>query len=215
MKGTPLTTQQEPATPMGKTDTRQRIILAAAMLIHQKGYGGTTIDDVLVESGVKKGNLYYYFASKEELGLAVVDFMHESHLQSLQSFLANGDLSPRERISQWLMSMAGKMADTNCTCGCPFGNLALELSDSNELFRQRILNHFAEWEQLLADCVREGQAAGEFDPDMNAADFAASALAQLEGAILMAKLTREIRPLELAMTELRRRLDAVATHEVA
>ncbi len=199
---------------MPKGDTKQRIILAAAQLIHRQGYGATTIDDILAASGVKKGNLYYYFSSKEELGLAVLDWMHEGHLGSVSSFLANESLSPRERISQWLVSMAGKMADSCCAYGCPFGNLALELSDSSEAFRQRIAAHFAAWEGLIADAVRAGKDAEEFAADLDPEEFAATAVALLEGAILMAKLTREIRPMERAMADLRHRLAVAAPQAV-
>lgn len=195
---------------MSKGGTRERIILAAARLIHQQGYRATTIDDILAASGVKKGNLYYYFSSKEALGLAVLDRLHEGHLASVRGHLENRDKSARERISQWLLSMVGKVADAQCAHGCPFGNLALEVSDTCEVFRNRIAAHFAAWQEIIAETVRQGKAAGEFGPDLDPDEFAASAIALLEGAILMAKLTREIRPLERAIADLRGRLEASA-----
>jgi AcrR family transcriptional regulator len=53
--------------------TRDQILDAAARLIHIKGYHATSLDDVLRESGVGKGNFYYYFKSKEDLGHAILD----------------------------------------------------------------------------------------------------------------------------------------------
>lgn len=193
---------------MPRTDTRDRILQAAAELIHSKGYGGTTIEDVLEASGVKKGNLYYYFASKEELGLAVLDYYRDSHAATVRSFLDNPEMSAREGLNQWLVMMSGRMAEMQCSCGCPFGNLALELSDHSEVFRQRIAKHFAAWEDIIAQAVRAAQAAGDCHPDLVPEEFAAYSVTLLEGAIMMCKLTRQIRPIERAVADIRNRLDA-------
>src|SRR3989449_7875543 len=61
--------------------TREAILEAASRLIHVHGYNHTALDDVLRESGVGKGNFYYHFKSKEELGYAILD-------QIIASFLA-------------------------------------------------------------------------------------------------------------------------------
>src|SRR5437879_11969199 len=61
--------------------TREAILEAASRLIHVHGYNHTALDDVLRESGVGKGNFYYHFKGKEELGCAILD-------QIIASFLA-------------------------------------------------------------------------------------------------------------------------------
>src|ERR1043165_1579485 len=61
------------ARPRDGRQTREVILEAATGLMHLKGYQATTLDDVLRESGVGKGNFYYYFKSKEDLGYAIVD----------------------------------------------------------------------------------------------------------------------------------------------
>src|SRR5713101_8368605 len=53
--------------------TREAIIEAATRLMHVRGYQNTSLDDVLRESGVGKGNFYYQFRSKEDLGYAILD----------------------------------------------------------------------------------------------------------------------------------------------
>src|SRR2546421_8284325 len=54
--------------------TRQRIVAAAADLILQQGVAGTTLDDVRAEAGVSSSQIYHYFADKEALVRAVVDY---------------------------------------------------------------------------------------------------------------------------------------------
>lgn len=199
---------------MTKGDTRQRIIEAAAELIHGQGYGSTTIDDILAAANVKKGNLYYYFESKEALGLAVLDYFHQSHTDALRHALRESDLGPRERMIQWLHALTGRFASAQCHGGCPFGNLALEMSDQNETFRLRIQEHFDAWQQLIAETVHEGQLIGDVNGDLDPERFAAYVVTMLEGAVLMAKLTRTIRPLEMALADVRARLETAAPEAV-
>jgi AcrR family transcriptional regulator len=61
--------------------TREAILEAASRLIHVHGYNHTSLDDVLRESGVGKGNFYYYFKSKEDLGYAILDQIIGSFLE--------------------------------------------------------------------------------------------------------------------------------------
>lgn len=53
--------------------TREQILDATGRLIHLRGFHNTSVDDILRESGVGKGNLYYYFKSKDDLGFAALD----------------------------------------------------------------------------------------------------------------------------------------------
>src|SRR5688572_15957021 len=66
--------------PRDGRQTRDAILEAAAGLMHLKGYQATSLDDVLRESGVGKGNFYYHFKSKEDLGYAILDQIIASFL---------------------------------------------------------------------------------------------------------------------------------------
>jgi TetR/AcrR family transcriptional regulator, transcriptional repressor for nem operon len=94
--------------------------------MHLKGYQATTLDDVLRDSGVGKGNFYYHFKSKEDLGFAILDQVVSAstpRLTQIRCFLDRVLAAQRER---------------NCVGGCALGNLASELSDVHEGFRARL-----------------------------------------------------------------------------
>ena len=55
-----------------KTNTKEEILEAACRLMSLRGFHRTSLEDILRESRVGKGNFYYYFRSKEELGYAVL-----------------------------------------------------------------------------------------------------------------------------------------------
>src|SRR5215468_9043414 len=131
--------------------TRDQILDAASRLIHLQGYQSTSLDDVLTESGVGKGNFYYYFKSKEELGYAIIDRVTEGLIQrTLEPVLGNPSEDPVAQIHAFLDRVLDNQRQRNCVGGCPVGNLASELSDVHEGFRQRLAGIFAEWRATLA-----------------------------------------------------------------
>src|SRR5262249_24010090 len=79
--------------------TRDQILDAAGRLIHLQGYHCTSLDDVLRESGVGKGNFYYYFKSKEELGYAIIDRLVRAFLDlTLEPAFADPGADPVAQI---------------------------------------------------------------------------------------------------------------------
>src|SRR6266511_2178056 len=111
--------------------TRDQILDAASRLIYLRGYHCTSLDDVLRESGVGKGNFYYYFRSKEDLGYAIIDrLMRGSGERTLQPVFADTSADPIAQIQAFLDRVLENQRRRKCVGGCPIGNLASELSDS-------------------------------------------------------------------------------------
>ena len=73
-------------------NTKEKILTATEQLIYKKGYTGTSINDILDETATGKGQFYYYFDSKKEACLAVID----NHVKIWQKHLLNGILSRDE-----------------------------------------------------------------------------------------------------------------------
>src|SRR4026209_931315 len=83
--------------------TRDQILNAAARLIHVQGYHSTSLDDVLRESGVGKGNFYYYFKSKEDLGYAIIDRIVERFLErTLEPAFVDPTADPLDQVRAFL-----------------------------------------------------------------------------------------------------------------
>jgi TetR/AcrR family transcriptional repressor of nem operon len=201
--------QHPPGTgrPREARATRDAILAAARRLIHVHGYRGTSLDDVLRESGVGKGNFYYYFKSKEELGHEILDEVIQEFLsETLAPCFADPDASPLGQIRCFLARVLETQRLANCVGGCPLGNLAAELADRHEGFRARLQGVFSAWQERLGDALRRAQARGHVDPACDPAATAAFVVASLEGAILMAKLAKDIEVMERCVAELGRYL---------
>jgi TetR/AcrR family transcriptional repressor of nem operon len=187
--------------------TRDQILDAAARLIHLRGYHCTALDDVLKESGVGKGNFYYHFKSKEDLGYAIIDRLVQGFVErSLEPAFADPTADPIEQIHAFLDRVVDNQRQRNCVGGCPMGNLASELSDVHEGFRQRLAEIFSRWRVMLSVALARGQAQGRLRPELDADGVAQFLVASLEGAILMAKMTRDIAVMEKCVQELKSHL---------
>ena len=192
--------------------TRDQIIDAATRLIHLRGYHCTSLDDVLKESGVGKGNFYHYFRSKEDLGYAIIDRVFQGFIaRTLEPVFADRSADPIEQIKTFLDRVLDHQRRTNCTGGCPMGNLASELSDVHEGFRQRLAGIFHEWRSRLTEALDRAQASGRVTEACQPAPVAQFLVAALEGAILLAKVTKDISVMEKCVDELKQHLLLYAT----
>lgn len=192
--------------------TRDQILNAAARLIHVQGYQSTSLDDVLRESGVGKGNFYYYFKSKEDLGYAIIDRITRGFVErSLGPAFADATADPVEQIHGFLDRVLEAQRQRKCVGGCVMGNLAAELSDVHEGFRQRLAGIFDVWRTHLAEAVSRGQARGRLRADMDASRVAQFLVAGLEGSMLLSKVTKDITVMERCVEELKRHLTLYGT----
>ena len=192
--------------------TRDQILNAAARLMHVQGYQSTSLDDVLRESGVGKGNFYYYFKSKEDLGYAIIDRTIRAFLdRSLGPAFADVEADPVEQIDAFLDRVRDAQRERNCVGGCVMGNLACELSDVHEGFRQRLAEIFDIWRAHLADALLRGQRRGYLRADADPSRLAQFLVAGLEGAILLSKVTRDIAVMEKCVEELKQHLTLYRT----
>jgi len=185
--------------------TRDQILDAASRLIHVQGYHCTSLDDVLRESGVGKGNFYYYFKSKEDLGYAIIDRLVDAFLgRTLAPAFAEANADPVVQVHELLDRVLENQRRRNGVGGCPMGNLACELSEVHEGFRRRLADAFLGWRATIARALARGReraiVRADCDPE-RAADFV---VASLEGAILMTKVSREMAVMERCVDELKR-----------
>jgi TetR/AcrR family transcriptional repressor of nem operon len=188
--------------------TREAILGAAKRLMAVQGYRNTALDDVLRESGVGKGNFYYHFRSKEELGYAILDQLVAGFLErTLRPCFPGGEAgNPLGQIRCFLDRIREIQRERNAVGGCPLGNLVAELSDLHEGFRARLNDVFSAWRERLTLALREAQQAGDVSADCRPEAVAHFLVASIEGAMLMTKLTQDIGVMEQCVDEMKRYL---------
>jgi len=173
------------------TTTKEQLLDAAGKLIHVRGFKNTSVDDILKETGVGKGNFYYYFKSKDELGYAILDRKISQITTELieKSFIAEKD--PWEQITDFLDAQVTRARRHGCTGGCLLGNLAVELSDIHEEFRQRLDSAFRNLRSRIEGALAQAEIQGTLRPGANIGRLAHFIVAGFEGALMMGKLYKD------------------------
>ncbi len=192
---------------MTRSPVKEQILEVATRLMAVRGYHRTALDDVLQESGAGKGNFYHHFRSKEDLGHAILDRLFERfETRTLRPVFGDPAQDPLLQVERFLDEILATQRARNCVGGCPIGNLATELADTHEAFRQRLAEGFERWREYLAGALSRAQALGALAPDVEPNALARFLVAGIEGAILLTKVQKDIQVMEHCVAELRRHL---------
>jgi TetR/AcrR family transcriptional regulator, transcriptional repressor for nem operon len=170
--------------------SKERILSGAKELFLARGYAATTVDAICERAELTKGSFYYFFESKEDLGLAVLDWS----LQQSAQMLATGPhvriADPLERAFAFIEHVE-KCSPEIWSGGCLLGSFSLELAGTNSRMQRAVAGKF----QAVADDFAEklqpiaAQCAGKDAP--TASELAETLLGILEGSIILAKAHRD------------------------
>ena len=181
---------------MKRTNKRDKLIQVGKEIIVQQGFNAASLNEILMAAGIPKGSFYYYFSSKEDFGLAIINVFAESYQHKLQRILKDETVSPLTRLRNYFKSGITDMQNSQCNDGCLFGNLAQELSAQNEIFRDRLKQIFLDWERAFLECLQSAWEVGEIASNKDILALAQFILSGWEGAILQAKVTKSTIPME-------------------
>ena len=180
---------------MKRINKRDELIRVGKEIVVKQSFNSTGLNDILTTANIPKGSFYYYFASKEDFGLAIIDSFAEEYRKRLETILEDSQYAPLTRLRNYFEVKIADMEASRCVDGCLIGNLAQELSSQNELFRDRLERVFAEWEGYFVRCLQAAYNAGEISNDCYE-DLARFILSSWEGAILQAKVTKSVVPMQ-------------------
>ena len=179
-----------------KQNTREELLKAGTDIMILKGYNNTGIAEVLKCVGVPKGSFYYYFDSKEDFALEIITDFDRKFQEEALSVLRDQSISPIARLKKYCKSSKEKLREGRCTRGCLIGNLCQEMSSQSEVLRERLYLVMSKWRDVFAACIEEGQSKGEITRDFEAVDLAEVFLSGWEGAVMRAKTTQNLKPVD-------------------
>ena len=188
-------------------DTRSRIVEAAMELFWLKGYGSTSIADILSRSQVNSGSLYYFFPGKQDLLVAVLEAYRDGIGPMLLEPAWQGVDDPVERVFALLAAYRRALVDTDCTYGCPIGSLALELHEPDPPVRALLAANFRGWVEAVENCLRSAEA--RFPPDTDLHALAELVLNVMEGGVMQARTFRDVGHFDRAVGQLRSHFDVL------
>ena len=173
------------------SDTYQRIIESAQELMHASSYSDVGVAAICEKAKVQKGSFYHFFPSKQDLTLAVIDKNAVVLKENLIDQAFKSTLPPLERLQRFIdltIDMQTKIhQQTGHVYGCPFGNLATEMSTQDEDIRLKLDQSFSNLYGLFSATLQEAVDNNELDKINNVDTTAQAMLAYLEGTMLLAK----------------------------
>lgn len=185
-----------PATARGAA-TRARIVEAAANLVYRRGPAATSLEDIMDATATSKSQLYHYFADKDALMRAVIEFQ--------TARVTGGDavrpeaLDSLDGLRRWRNAVVMMNRSARGVGGCPLGSLVGQLADRSESARALLGNGFELWESRFRQGLAAMRDRGELKPEADPAELATAMIAALQGGLLLAQTMRTSRALELAL----------------
>jgi AcrR family transcriptional regulator len=128
--------------------TRLRIVQSANRLFYRQGYNRTSFTDIVEASGVPRGNIYYYFKTKEEILLATLDY----RLDAITVMLEEWDRehrTPVERLRRFVRMLVNSRQST-AEYGCPMGSLNTELGKNQRELQEAAVALFDRFLEYLS-----------------------------------------------------------------
>lgn len=189
---------------------RERMVVSAALLIRERGARATAISDVLEHSGAPRGSAYHYFpGGRTQLLCEAVDFAGE-HVAAVIAGADDG----LQLIDTLIDKYRRQLLDTDFRAGCPIVAVSVEAGEQDaERMRpvvERAAAAFDRWTDLIA-----ARLIADGIPPERAGDVALLATTALEGAIVLARVRRDLTPLDVVHRQLRESLLATSSYQAA
>lgn len=193
-------------------DTKDRILSSAMRLFQEKGYGSTSVADILKDASVHSGSLYHAFPTKQDVLIAVLRAYRDGIHPMLLAPAWKGVDDPVERVFSLLNVYRQFLIDTEFTFGCPIGSLALELHEPDPPVRELLAGNFEGWIDHVQDCL--SKAAHRFPISTDTRRLATFILTVMEGGVMQSRTYRTVAAFDQNVDTLRDYLNRLeAAHQ--
>ena len=183
---------------------RDRMVVSAALLIRERGAQATAISDVLKHSGAPRGSAYHYFpGGRTQLLEEATDYAGAYVAEKISS--ADDAV---ELLDDLMEMYRQQLIRSDYRAGCPIVAVTVEAGDPDNAERttrliERAAAAFALWNDLIGRGLRAHGVSRE-----RAEELAMLVTTSMEGAIIVARASRDVKPLDLVQRQLRSLLES-------
>ena len=181
---------------MARPSNKEKLLSDGLRLVHERGFGASSVRDIAQAAEVPLGSFTNHFASKEAFGLEILERYREMTSANVRATLRNDRLPPLRRLRAWIDGQLEYLRKDDMRRGCLYGNLSAEASETSDAIRFRVASVFAENQASIAYCLQAAIDAGELARNADVQDLAGFIVSSLQGAILVAKAQRSPIPME-------------------
>jgi AcrR family transcriptional regulator len=176
-------------------DSRTKMVRSAASLIRTRGVSATSFSDVVADSGAPRGSIYHHFPQgKEQLATDAIRWTSDRvlvHQRACPATTPSG-------VLDWFIDMWRQVViASGGTAGCVVAGVAVDTMPDAQGLMAVVRATFQSWVDLLAE-----QLAAVGVPKPRARSVALATLAAMEGALILCRAERSVKPLETVADQL-------------
>ncbi|HEY0702272.1 MAG TPA: TetR/AcrR family transcriptional regulator [Candidatus Acidoferrales bacterium] len=179
--------------------TRERIIRQAAPLFNQRGFEGSSLQEIMAATALEKGGIYRHFTNKQELAAEAFDYAWEEAVRARRHDLEHIENSV-DKLIQYITNFVERRGTV--PGGCPLLNTAMDSDNGNPVLRNRARKALEGWQKFLVATIAQGMRRGEILSNVDKSKLANVIIASLEGAVMITRLEQNLDALRDARTHL-------------
>ncbi|KOS06665.1 transcriptional regulator [Flavobacterium akiainvivens] len=188
--------------------TRQLIIEKTAPIFNQKGYAGTSLNDISEATGLTRGGIYGNFENKDEVALAAFDYNYGQFFGVIRGRIKEKSKA-HEKLQVYINAYRHPELQAVLQYGCPILNTATESDDTHPELRKRVIAAINRWHRGIEDIVKEGQERKEFRKSVDVKEFASVFIALIEGGVMLVKATGNDSHIEAALRHAKKMIQEI------
>ena len=178
-------------------NSRQRMVYTAASLIQRRGVNATSFSEVVAASGAPRGSIYHHFPNgKEQLAAAAVQWTADRILAYQRGCTAS---TPAGVVEYFAGIWRDTVVSSGATAGCVVAGVAIDTSPESTDLMALVNSAFGSYVDLLAEQLH---AVGLHK--RRSRSVALACVAGMEGALILCRAERSVKPLDTVTAELKR-----------
>ena len=158
---------------------------AAMKVFWQRGYAGTSIQDLVEGTGLGRGSLYNAFGRKYGLYEFALKRYYEITASNIAILSEDGTV--RELIRRLLMKIVSEELNDTENLGCMVANACLEMARHDEGIADLVAKNLSRMERAISSLILRGQANGEIDATKNPEALARFIVSTIQGIRVVSK----------------------------
>lgn len=166
-----------------KNPTKTQALDLAKKYLQTLGFNGFSFQTIADSLGIKKASLHYYFSSKEEMGLALLDDYEEGH----KSWAAKvSELSAKEKLAKMVKGFCSLSIKHDMIC--PVGAFTSDFNSISPKLKNRLKEFHFLIRDWLVETIEQGKKEGSIKKSTDAVIAADLFLSTLQGGVQVARV---------------------------
>jgi TetR/AcrR family transcriptional repressor of nem operon len=181
---------------MKKQTNREKILIAGLRVVHDHGFGGASVRDIVAAAGVPQGSFSNNFVSKEAFGLEILDLYFADLRQMVKETLEDETIPPLRRLFNYIEENKKSVMVNDGRSGCLLGNFSAETTGRSETIRHRLVERFNELQTAIEICLKAAVKTSDLPRSLKCRETANFIISSMQGAILLSKTHHDVTPID-------------------